>query len=249
MKNRKFFLLGNLLIVLFIFFVASVSGAQPLLDQPVVQGGTIRPGEALEYTVKIKGIPAGTQVWQVSDKSYLNGQEVYHVKSTSKVNSFFNVFYAFDDRSESFIRSRDFSPVRYSRRIVDGKYRGYTSIDFDLTNGVASVEKDKKHQEVDIPEGIQDELSMIYLLRTREMEVGESYEFDALVGSKTTEVEVSVLRTEKIKTILGTLKTIVVRTIPKDITIWLTNDSDRIPVKIEASTKIGRLVANLNSIR
>lgn len=248
MKNRKLFLLGNLLIILFILFVASALGAQPLFDQPVVRGGTIRTGEALEYTVKIKGIPAGTQIWQVSDKSYLNGQEVYHVKSTSRANSFFSVFYAFDDRSESFIRSRDFSPVRYSRRIVDGKYRGYISINFDLTNGVASVERDKKHQKVDIPKGTQDELSMLYLLRTRELEVGESYEFDALVGAKATEVEVSVLRTEKIKTIFGTLKTIVVKAIPRNITIWLTDDFERIPVKIEASTKLGRLVANLNSV-
>jgi hypothetical protein len=89
---------------------------------------------------------------------------------------------------------------------------------------------------------------MIYLLRTREIEVGHEYHFPFLSGNKTLKTTVSVLRTEKLKTILGTLNTIVIKTTPKNITIWLTNDSLRIPVKIEARTKIGKLVSKLKAV-
>jgi hypothetical protein len=249
MKSSRYFLLFNLFLLILILLVSSVSGAQPLMDQPFVIGSSLRTGESLEYNVRIKGIPAGTQVMQVSEMRIMNGNEVYHVESSSKPNSVFSVFYTFNDFSQSFINSKDYSPIRYERKIIDGRYRGNIAVEFDSIKHIARVEKDKKYTEVRVPEGVQDELSMIYLLRSREIEVGEDYEFSALVGTKSTKIGVSVLRTEKIKTVLGTLKTIVVKTIPRDITVWFTDDSTRIPVRIEASTKIGKLVASLKSMR
>ena len=90
---------------------------------------------------------------------------------------------------------------------------------------------------------------MLYLLRTKELEVGQGYKFPALVGSKAIEVDIVVLRIEELKTVLGTLKTIVVKTIQKDITMWLTRDAARIPVRIEARTKLGKLVSDLKTVR
>jgi hypothetical protein len=213
-----------------------VSSAQPLLDQPTIENGSFRSGEVLKYSVKVRGIPAGTQTMQVNGKRLLNGYEVYHVESVSKASSFFNIFYSFSSRSESFIHSKKFHPLLYRKKIRDGGYRGSTAVDFDQANQVAKVVKDKKRTELHVPVGIQDELSMIYLLRTKEIEVGQKYEFPALIGTKALEAN-------------GTLKTIVVKAIPKDITMWLTNDSARIPVRIEASTKVGRLVSNLEEMR
>ena len=237
------------ILLLLTCFGVSVSGAQPLLDQPTIGNSSLRSGEVLKYSVKIKGVPAGTQIMQVDGKKLLDGYEVYHVKSSSKVNGFFNVFYRFDDQSESFIHSKDFHPLRYKRKIRDGGYSGTIAVDFDQVNQMAEIVKDRKRTEVRIPTGIQDELSMIYLLRTKEIEVGRKYEFPALIGTRTLKASVAVLRIEELKTALGTLKTIVVKAIPKDITMWLTDDAARVPVRIEASTKVGRLVSNLKEMR
>lgn len=249
MRNIRILVSGKLVCFLLICFGTSVSGAQPLLDQPTIESNPFRSGEVLEYSVKIRGVPAGTQIFQVNGKEVLDGYEVYHVKSSSKANSFFNVFYPFSDRSESFIHSKNLHPVYYGRRIRDGGYSGSTAIDFDPVKQVAKVVKDRKLTKLHVPSGIQDELSMIYLLRTKEMEVGKKYEFPAIVGTKALKVGVTVLRIEELKTALGTLKTIVVKAIPKDITMWMTNDAARIPVRIEASTKIGKLVCDLKEMR
>ena len=231
-----------------IVFVSSVSGAQPLLGQPTLEDSPLRVGERLEYSVKVRGIPAGTQVMQVSGMEYLSGHEVYHVESASKARKFFNMFYAFDDKIESFIHSKDIHPLLYRKRITDGGYSGKISIDFDRVNQVARIVRDQKHLELRIPEGIQDELSMIYLLRTREMEVGQTYEFPALLGTKLVGISVAALRLEKRKTALGTRETIVVESTPKNVTMWLTNDDARVPVRIEADTKIGKLVCDLREM-
>ena len=236
-------------LVLLIWFGTSVSNAQPLLDQPTIENGSIRSGEVLKYSVKVRGIPAGSQTIQVNGKKLLNGYEVYHIESVSKVNSFFNIFYPLNIRIESFIHSKKLHPLRYRKKIRDGGYRGSTAVDFDPVNQVARIVKDQKHTELHVPTRIQDELSMIYLLRTKEIEVGRKYEFPALIGTKALKANVVVLRIEELKTALGTLKTIVVKAIPKDITIWLTNDTARIPVRIEASTKIGKLVSTLKEMR
>jgi len=244
---RKF--TSKITLILLLCFVVTVSSAQPLLDQPTIEDGSLRSGEVLEYSAKVRGIPAGTQIMQVKGKTSLDGYEVYHVESIARAAKLFSIFYPFSNQSESFISSKDFHPLHYKKKIVDGKYRGNIAVYFDQVNQVARIVKDQKQTKLNVPAGIQDELSIIYLLRTKEMEVGQSYEFPALIGTEALNASVKVLRTEKLKTALGTLKTIVVKAIPRDITIWLTHDSARIPVKIEASTKIGKLVFKLKEMR
>ena len=248
MRNTRTYILVIFVLLLLICFGASVSGAQPLLEQPTVKHSNIRLGEVLKYNIKIRGIPAGTQTLRVNGKKLLHGYEVYHVESESKASKFFNIFYTFDDQSESFISIENLHPLRYQRKITDGGYQGSIFVDFDPVNRKARVLKNEERTELYVPEGIQDELSMIYLLRNKEIEVGRKYEFPALIGNKALKVGVSVLRTEKLETTFGTMKTIVLKTIPKDITMWLTHDSSRIPVKIEAQTKIGNLVSKLEEI-
>jgi len=249
MSIIRHFTLGKLALLLLIFFVTTASGAQSLLDQPMVEKYLLREDEVLEYGVTVRGIPAGTQVMQVGGKMRLDGHEVYHIESKSKVSKFFNIFYPFSNESESFICSSNFHPLYYRKKIRDGGYEGLTLVEFDPANQSARITRNQKHAEISIPTGIQDELSAIYLLRTKDMQVGGKYEFHALVGTKSIKATVEVLRIEELKTILGKLKTIVVRTTLKDLTVWLTNDNLRIPVRIEASTKLGNLVSKLEKMR
>ena len=248
MGNIKYLVLIKTVFFVLVCFNASVSSAQPLLDQPTIENSDLRSGEVLKYNAKIKGIPAGDQTLRVNGKKLLNGYEVYHVESISKAKKFFSLFYRFDNRSESFITSKNFHPLRYKKTTRDGGYSGSTAVYFDPINKVARILKNNQRTELRVPAGIQDELSIIYLLRTKEIEVGQRYEFSALIGTEALEASVSVLRIERLKTAIGTLRTIVVKTIPRGFTMWLTDDSTRVPVKIEASTKLGKLVFNLKEM-
>ncbi len=249
MGNLRAFALAKFALLLFICFEVTASGAQSLLDQPMVEKYSLREDEVLEYSVKVKGISAGTQILQVDGKITLDGYEVYHVESISKVRKLFNIFYPFSNHSESFIHSSNFYPLYFSKRIRDGGYSGSTYVDFDIVEQMARIVRNEKRTELRIPPGIQDELSVIHLLRAKKMQVGRKYEFPALVGTKVIKATVEVLRIEEVKTAIGTLKTIVVKTSMRDLTVWLTNDSARIPVRIEAKTKLGKLVSKLKKIR
>jgi len=234
-------------IMLIFFFGTLVSGAQPLLDQPTIKNG-FRLGEMLEYSVKVRGIPAGSQTMQIKALKSIDGREVYHLASRSTVNKFFNILYAFDDRSESFILTDGFFPLKYRRNLVDGRYKGNTAMDINDKKKIANIIKDQKDYEISVPFGVQDEFSMLYFIRTKDLEVGEEYELPAVLGTKLYKVGIEVLRTEKIKTVLGEKKTIVVRSIPRNALLWITQDEERIMVKLEINTKMGKLVAELKAI-
>lgn len=244
MGNFRTLTFGVFVLALIVLWGTLVSGAQPLLDQPTINNGPIL-GEELEYSIRVRGIPAGTQIIRVKSNESLNGREVYHVESRSKANKIFYLLYPFDDRSESFIAKEGFHPLRYRRELIDGAYRGAIAVDFDDAERKASIVKDRKRRELRVPKGVQDELSMIYLLRTKDIQVGEEYEFPAIVGTKFFRVGVKVIRIEDLKTIFGTIKTIVVKSVPRDITLWVTHDEARIPVRLEMDTKIGKVVAEL----
>jgi len=235
------------IMLIYILLGSLVSGAQPLADQPNIKKG-LRLGETLEYVVKVRGIPAGNQFMQVVDKRTIGGQEVYHLESKSQANKFFSLFYQFENQTESYVLKDNIYPIKFNRNIIDGGYRGNISIDIDENKNIAKIIKDTKHREISVPKGTQDELSMFYFVRTKNIEVGKEYEFPAIMGTKIYNVDLTVLRTEYINTIFGKINTFVVKSIVGDVTLWITQDDNRILVKLETGTKLGKLVAELKAI-
>ncbi|MBC8230681.1 DUF3108 domain-containing protein [bacterium] len=241
--------LGFLVIVFFCFVTNVLTFAIcPLLAQNNIEPTPIRVGEVLTFSARIKRIPAGSQTMRVVEKTTLNGQSVYHLASAARTSRIFSWIYKFEDSRESYVTTRQFQPLRYVKNIVDKKYKANVEIDFDIASGKARLSKNQKElPELEAPIGIQDELSMLYLFRIKELEMGEIYTFPALIGTKVVDIQVKAVRREKSDTILGELETIVLRS-SHGYMVWLTDDERRIPVRIEADTKIGKLVGILKKV-
>ena len=241
--------LGFLVIVFFCFFTNVLTFAiYPLLAQNNIEPTPIRVGEILTFSARIKRIPAGSQTMKVVEKTTLNGQSVYHLASAARTNWPFSFIYKFEDSRESYVTTRQFQSLRYVKNIVDRKYKANVQIDFDMDSGKVRLSKNKKQlPDLEAPAGIQDELSMLYLFRMKELEVGEAYTFPALIGTKVVDIQVKAVRREKSDTILGELETIVLRS-SHGYMVWITDDERRIPVRIEAYTKIGKLVGILKKV-
>jgi len=222
---------------------------QPLLKQKDLNHSPIRVGEVLTYSAKIKHIPAGTQTLKITRLTTLNGKDVYHLKAKSQTEGLFSWIYKFEDSSESYVTKSDFHPIRFAKNIKDRSYRANVRVDFDSDSGKIRYSQNNKVRELtDAPVGIQDELSILYLIRVKKLKVGNTYTFPALIGKRIyDDLQIEVFRREKLKTAIGKLDTIVLRS-SHDYTIWLTNDNRKIPVKIEAETKIGKLVGVLKKV-
>ena len=240
-----------LLVSCFIFlsFSLAISATYSLLDIKNLDQDPIQIGEILTYSVKIKGLPAGTQITKVVEKTTLADRPVYRFRSERQTGSLLGKLYHFHDQTESYATTDQLYPLKYARNLEDQKYRARVEIDFDHDEGTAQYTKNSDNKALDIPIGTQDDLSMLYFLRSKELQVGHTYAFPVIVKDKCEHVTLEVRRREMIKTeALGRVETLVLRT-SHGYLMWLTNDERRIPVRIEAKTpRIGKLVGVLEKV-
>ena len=105
---------------------------------------------------------------------------------------------------------------------------------------------------------VQDVLSAIYYLRTRTLEVGKTFELTVSDSGNVYQVPVQVVEKRRKKTVIGRVETI--RVDPQvfganrmlagegQFSIWLTNDSKRIPVSARIKMKYGTFDITLRKV-
>ena len=211
--------------------------------------------ERLVYDVSWTGVKAATSVHELIVK----GNEL-QIVSTTRSTPWLDTFFRVDDRAESVITrgSGDrFGFPKYSRnKIQEGRHRRLKEAYFDPQRlRVDSKDLLGKSQHSDaISPNTFDSLSCVYYVRTLDLVPGKSVYVDIYDFKKLWNTEVKVLRREEIDTPLGRFKTIVVKPVMKaegyfsrtgDITVWLTDDALRIPVRMTTKVKIGRITATV----
>lgn len=170
------------------------------------------------------------------------------------------------DRFETLVDERDFSARLSFKRIQEGKKNlSHTTI-FERDKETASylVKDFSRPQEAAKESSIKtvpatlDLLSGIYFARTQKLKTGETLRYPVNDEGQQHEFEILVGKTEKLDTAFGKLKTI--RIEPKlfgpgrlisrqgEMTMWLTDDDRRIPLKVTAKTSAGTVTANLVKI-
>jgi len=229
---------------------------------PRVQDGSSPPfpvGEELTFDLTWMGIKGGTARMAVSEKTTWAGIPVYHLVTTAESAPAVSVFYRVEDRIESFVDVQSLSSLYFKSRQQEGKYRGIKDIFFDPQAGKATYRKNKEPTEVfPIPAGVQDSLSAFYYLRTLPLRPDAPVVIPTFDSKKTWQVEVQILGREKLKTLWGPVQALKIKPLLKsegifkrkgDILIWLTEDAQKLPVKMETKIPIGSIVATLVNIR
>ncbi len=246
----------HLSLIFLIVGTLTVNGfARSLVETENISPHPLRPGEKLTYQVKYRRLPAGKRVDEIVKETELNGRDVYHIRSETKTRSLFRLYH-FRNQQETYLTLSVLSPARFRNQIEDRKYRATVTVNFG--KGEAEYEKisqrnpkspqkrDKKVLET--PVGTQDELSMLYFLRCKQLSLGKTYFFPLLVKGKVQKATLTVERREVVKSKpLGPVRTLVLRT-SNDSLLWVTDNSRRLPVKIKAKTKIGEMTATLEKV-
>ena len=213
--------------------------------------------EKLVFDLTWTGVKAGTATLEtVNDKGRTK------IISTARSADWLSIFYTVDDRVESLLRDEQkASPVRlpenYRIRVREGRHRRDKELIFDHSNvQVMFIDHLSHHKQktYKINEKTHDPLTSFYYVRTLKLEVGKSVYVDVFDSKKLWNVEVQVLRRERIKTELGEFDTLVIKPLMKsegifnrkgEVYIWLTDDKKRIPVKLESKVPIGSITATL----
>ncbi|MBN2406782.1 MAG: DUF3108 domain-containing protein [Elusimicrobia bacterium] len=217
-------------------------------------------GEKLTFSIRWGVVTCGYAHMEVKEKIQLSGRDTYRLVTTARSASFFDPFYKVRDRIESYLDVEKLHTVRYEQSNREGSYEKDLTIIYDHEHKVAyeyNARKDpeyKKGDRFDITDDIQDVLSSLYYLRTKDLEVGKKFEFDVGTGKRTWPLEIEVVREEKVKVPAGKFKTFVV--IPRlrdecifkakgDLEVWVTADKKKHPVKMRSKIDIGSITAVL----
>ena len=234
-------------LLLFSFLLFSQEEAKPY-----------KKGEWLEYKMSYSGfLKAGTAQLQLEETS-LDGKQVFHATGHGKTSNFIGWFFKVNDTYESYFDAKKNIPYLFKRDVNEGGYIIKRDTKFDQKTKVATVE-DYKHNTVKkIPfDDVQDMISAFYYLRninTDTIKKGDKIDLKLFFDSKTFPFKLHFLGNEIIKTKFGKIKTMKLRPLVQagrvfkeneSVTLWVSADQNKIPIRLKANLAVGSLRAEL----
>ena len=207
---------------------------------------------------------------KVSDSAFVqdNGSANYLLKFTGDISSrgFFSKLFnlRFREQIESIVEPATFT-LRKTKRIDEQGKRARVSETIYGDGKVRWTESDpnnpsrpSRNAEASFAGQVQDVLSAIYYLRTQPLEIGRSFEITVSDSGVVYQVPVHVIEKRRRKTVLGRVETIRVdpevfgpnRMIEDNgqFSIWITNDSRRVPVSARIKMKYGTFDITLRKV-
>jgi hypothetical protein len=233
----------KVLLIVSISLQTVVASANTALVDKIWGGRLANAGDKLTYSVRVAGVRAGVQVISIGQVTSWNGQPVYSITSTETTTGLFDRFYHFQANRQTYLSVTELNPLFHRRLLEDRKYRATVEVIYDHSNQTATYNKNKQVRKIQIVEGCQDELSLIYFFRHYQLTIGETYTFPFLTQDKIRNIACQISRGTIKSKLLGKVDALVITS--DRYKIWLTNDERRIPIRIEAKVKVGKFVGSL----
>ena len=221
-------------------------------------------GEELYFKVRYGIFNTSFASLKVKD-TLINNHSNYHVVAHGESTGLAKLFFKVKDDYYS-IFSKNIAPIKFGRNVREGSFTATENIIFDSVNNKATVNdlKNKTKKRVPVSKNIQDIISAFYFFRTVPKEeiiakntvyklpmiYNEEGEFTfelRYIGVETIKTQLGLKQCYKFKPYLPNLGRIFKD--PNAITIWVTNDENRIPVKVSAKIVVGSIHAELIEIK
>ncbi len=241
-----------LLLILF-FLCHGVATGLPDSAGREVENTAFQRGERLifnaaYYSLLTGNITAGDASLEVKPE-VLNkdGQAVMVIECVIKTRGLFNLFYKVENYYHSFVDEKSLAPLRFTRNIREGRYRREDDVTFDRDKLLAYSDRDT----IPTPPFVQDMLSALYYARTFDRDSvipGESFYLDFHMSDSVYVSRILFEGREQIRTGLGTFNALRFRPQvqvgaifdqPYPMTLWISDDENKIPLLIESGLKIG----------
>ena len=218
-----------------------------------------KAGEALEYRVHYGIFNASYASLKLSSEE-LNGEKLLLASGYGKTIGLARIFFKVEDYYSSYFDNEKVSPVFFKRNIYEGGYTKNLEVQFDSQSNTAIVNNIKNGtvKTFSTKENIQDLMSSLYYLRKNfspnNIEVGDYFTINMFYDSKNRELSLRYLGKEVINTNYGKIECLKLMPATNrsrifkgegSITIWLTNDKNRLPIRVQADLLVGSIKADL----
>ena len=223
----------------------------PAPPPPLSSNLPFKLGEELNYQVFLGTgtTPLGSASFQVRGHSRYFDRDGLFLTVTAQTTGAAARLFVARDQIDSYVDPRALMPYRTVMNLAEGQRRLNQTLTYNQETGVATSDKAGR---IEVPAGTHDYLSFFYVLRTLNFAPNKKSVISMLVENKPKTVFVDSLPRETID--LGNRK---VQAIPLKITtddvtpdkfqlrMWISADSQRLPLRLTCITKLGQLRADL----
>ena len=220
-------------------------------------------GEWFKFRIHYGFINAGFATLEVKD-AVVNNKKAFRVIGKGYTTGMSRFFFKVDDLYESYIDKDSGNPYQFVRKINEG---GYTKNQEGFFNHAANKVlvkdyKNKSENTFTVPKNTQDILSAFYYLRNYpgidKIKLGEFIVIDMFFDGETTKFKLKFIGREDIKTNFGVVSSMIFRPLvqsgrvfkeQESLTVWISDDGNRLPVRIKADLAVGSIKADLDAFK
>ncbi|GBU24634.1 hypothetical protein R83H12_01268 [Fibrobacteria bacterium R8-3-H12] len=221
-------------------------------------------GETLDYEISWGFITAGNARMLIKETKNESELEII---SLAWNNGAFETFFPVKDTVKSLVSADSLLPKIFNQKISEGSYRRRVKTIYNFAAKKASI-TDTAYKNTELKRSIDTSivisggerciLSAFYLARTLNLKPGDTAYFDAIGGVKKYKLKVIAHRKETINTALGKKNCLVIEPVIQGdglfkakgkLTIWLTDDDERLPVLMKSEIAVGSIKASLIGVK
>jgi hypothetical protein len=244
------------LVIILLIFATNVTLAQ--------NESAFDKGEWFKFEMSYSGfLKAGEATLVVKESNY-NGKPVFHVVGKGKTTGPIRWFFKVKDRYESYFDKITGLPYKFVRNINEGGHTKHKIVEFDHVNNKAHVNniKRKKKTIVTTKDSVQDLVSAFYYLRnnydTDTIKEGDYVTLNMFFDEENYPFKLKFLGKETISTNFGKINTLKFRPYvmagrvfkeSESLTLWVSADKNKVPLKIKADLSVGSLRADLEEFK
>ena len=220
-------------------------------------------GEWFKFRIHYGFINAGYATLEIKE-AVKGNKKIYHAIGKGYTVGMSRFFFKVNDNYESYFDKVTNKPFQFVRKIDEGGYTKDQEGFFNQDNNKVLVKdyKNKTEKTISVTENVQDIISTFYFLRNHpnidKLKVGESVVVDMFFDDEVYKFKLKFIGREDLKTKFGTSPTMIFRPIvqsgrvfkeEESLTVWISDDENKIPLRIKASLAVGSIKADLDSFK
>lgn len=240
-----------------IMLVATVSG-QGLRK---IENTAFQRGEKITYRVFYDSyltgnVHAGEASLEIrKENEVIGGRNTMNIVGLGRTKGAFNFFFKVVNRYETYIDEDAIVPLLFIRRINEGGYRKSQDVVFNQQENLAI----SNTATVSVVENVQDLISSFYYLRTydyADAKIGDVYDVSFFLDDTVYVSRVMFDGREEVTTRVGTFKTLRFKPQvltgevfgqPYPMTLWISDDKNKIPVLAQSGIIVGSVKMELTN--
>lgn len=256
-------------VLLYIFFYSSVSYTQNLnsnLIENKLYNKTFdayKSGELLEYTLQYGFFNTSYASLEIKEEK-IEEELVHRATAVGKTTGLARLFFKVDDLYEAFFPIDKVKPIKSIRDIYEGGYTRKAETYYDDNSKTATIlnKITNERKIINLENNYQDIVSTFYFLRKHlditELNEGDLIGVNIFFDQQNYPFKMKFLGIENLKTRFGLIECMKLNPYMeagrvfrsnKGLELWVTNDDNRIPIKVRANLRVGTITADLTSFR